>query len=101
MLKEKFFSRREFIKSVGVLGFGLAVGLDARASVVNVSKKAVLDLEINPFVIIDTAGNITIVNPRPDMGQGTFQSVPSLIAEELEVDLAVVKIIQSDGKSKY
>jgi isoquinoline 1-oxidoreductase beta subunit len=102
MLKEKFFSsRREFIKSVGVLGVGLAVGLDAKANVVNVSKKAVLELEINPFVIIDTAGNITIVNPRPDMGQGTFQSVPSLIAEELEVDLAAVKIVQSDGKSKY
>lgn len=102
-MKEKFRSgRREFIKSISALGVGLAIGLDAKANVVNVSEKpAIIDLEINPFVVIDTAGNITIVNPRPDMGQGTFQSVPSLIAEELEVDIATIKIVQSDGKSKY
>lgn len=101
-MSEKFIStRRNFLKITGVLGFGLAIGLDSKASPVKVSEKAALNLEMNPFIIIDTLGNVTIINPRPDMGQGTFQSVPSLIAEELEVDLASVKIIQSDGKSKY
>ena len=97
-------SRRNFIKTASVTGLGLIIGLDAKARAFNISGKHTpppLNFEINPFIIIDTHGNITIVNPRPDMGQGTLQSVPSLIAEELEVDLEKIKIIQSDGKSKY
>lgn len=62
---------------------------------------AVLRLEINPFIIIDTSGGITLVNPRPDMGQGSTQAVPSLLAEELEVSLDKVLIVQSDGMGKY
>jgi isoquinoline 1-oxidoreductase beta subunit len=46
-------------------------------------------------------GNITLVNPRPDMGQGSTQAVPSLLAEELEVSLEKVLIVQSDGMGKY
>ena len=70
------------------------------ASIVKLTEEA-LQLEINPFIIIDNLGNITLVNPRPDMGQGSTQAVPSLLAEELEVSLEKVKLIQSDGKSKY
>jgi isoquinoline 1-oxidoreductase beta subunit len=102
MLTEYKTSRRDFIKTAGLAGIGMAIGLDAKARPFNISNsRAALNLEINPFIIIGTDGNITIVNPRPDMGQGTMQSVPSLIAEELEVDFNQVRIVQSDGKSKY
>jgi isoquinoline 1-oxidoreductase beta subunit len=96
-------SRRDFLKAAGLTSFGLALGISAFSNDAIVKKitPAVLKLEINPFIIIDTAGNITIVNPRPDMGQGSTQAVPSLLAEELEVRLEQVKIVQSDGKGKY
>ncbi len=95
-------SRRNFIKTTGIIAFGLTIGLDAKAKAINISKGSVLSaVELSPFIIINTNGEITIINPRPDMGQGTFQSVPSLIAEELEVELEKIKIIQSDGKPKY
>lgn len=96
-------SRRNFLKHSGLVGLGLAVGLDAHAKAINISSHAAspLSLEINPFILIDTAGKITIINPRPDMGQGTLQSIPALIAEELEVSLDHINIVQSDGKSKY
>lgn len=96
-------SRRNFIKTTSITSLGLIIGLDSKAKAFNISEKNanILSLEISPFIIIDTQGKITIINPRPDMGQGTLQSVPSLIAEELEVALSQVKIIQSDGKSKY
>jgi isoquinoline 1-oxidoreductase beta subunit len=35
------------------------------------------------------------------MGQGSTQAVPSLLAEELEVSLEKVLIVQSDGMGKY
>ncbi|MFN4147913.1 MAG: molybdopterin cofactor-binding domain-containing protein, partial [Runella sp.] len=60
-----------------------------------------LALEINPFIVIEPTGKIILINPRPDMGQGSTQAVPSLLAEELEVRLDQVTIWQSDGKNKY
>ncbi len=95
--------RRDFLKSLGLAGIGLGIGIDGfskTASLVKV-EPAFFSLEINPFIIIDNTGKITLVNSRPDMGQGSTQAVPSLLAEELEVSLDQVTIIQSDGRSKY
>ncbi|PLK45664.1 molybdopterin cofactor-binding domain-containing protein [Emticicia sp. TH156] len=102
-MKNTSTTRRDFIKATGLTTFGLVLGVStfAKDAVVKKITPAVLSLEINPFIIIDTAGNITLVNPRPDMGQGSTQAVPSLLAEELEVSLDKVKIVQSDGKGKY
>lgn len=96
-------SRRSFLKATSLTTFGLALGVSSLAKDATIRKitPAILRLEINPFIIIDTAGNITLVNPRPDMGQGSTQAVPSLLAEELEVSLDKVLIVQSDGKDKY
>ena len=96
-------SRRDFLKVTGVTTLGLALGVSSFAKDAAVKRitPAIIKLEINPFIIIDTAGNITLVNPRPDMGQGSTQAVPSLLAEELEVSLDKVLIVQSDGKEKY
>ena len=96
-------NRREFLKKTGVAGFGLALGFQSVAGNDQVIKldQQVFIHELNPFIIIDTAGNITLVNSRPDMGQGSYQAVPSILAEELEVNLDQVKIIPSDGRAQY
>ncbi len=46
----------------------------------------------NAFLRIDRAGKVTFVMPVIEMGQGTYTSVPMLIAEELEVDVDKVAI---------
>jgi isoquinoline 1-oxidoreductase beta subunit len=96
-------NRRDFIKTSGLATLGLLIGLDVKANLLNLSSDnaAALPVEINPFILIGADNTITIINPRPCMGQGTIQSVPAMIAEELEVDMENVTIIQSDGKSKY
>jgi isoquinoline 1-oxidoreductase beta subunit len=104
MISGKFnTTRRDFIRTSGLATLGLLVGLDSRANVVIAMESSSFngDVEINPFILIGTDNTVTIINPRPCMGQGTIQSVPAMIAEELEVDLAEVTIIQSDGKGKY
>ncbi|MCG7858960.1 molybdopterin-dependent oxidoreductase, partial [Flavihumibacter sediminis] len=53
---------------------------------------------VTPFVLIDPKGGITIYNTKPELGQGTFQSIPSLIAEELDLTLDLVTIRQSGGQ---
>ena len=93
-------NRREFIKASGLTAMGLLIGFDARSNMIKRWEEQ-HPMEINPFILITPDNNITIINPRPCMGQGTIQAVPAMIAEELEVDLLQVNIIQSDGKSKY
>jgi len=99
-----YSTRRNFLKTTGLAGVGLMLGFSGFGKDVAVKKLAagpLLDLEINPFNLIKTDGSITLINPRPDMGQGSTQAAPSLIAEELEVRLEQVTLIQSDGRDKY
>lgn len=61
-----------------------------------------LGINLNAWISIDTSGKVTIINHRAEMGQGSFQAVPQIIAEELEVDLNEVSIVFAQGdQSKY
>ncbi|GAB3795753.1 xanthine dehydrogenase family protein molybdopterin-binding subunit [Spirosoma humi] len=97
-------SRRNFLKAAGLTGAAFALGLPAThvlaSPVLNLSSLPD-SVELTPYVLIEKSGRITIMNPRPEIGQGTYQSVPALIAEELEVSLDNVTIQQTGGESKY
>lgn len=97
-------NRRLFLKAAGLTGTSFLLGFTAQANgsafrVVN--PNTVLAFELNPFIIIDNAGGITLINHRPDMGQGSWQAVPTMIAEELEVSLDKITVKQSNGLRKY
>lgn len=47
------------------------------------------------FIRIDRDGVVTFIVHKVEMGQGTFTSIPMLLAEELDVDLAQVKLEQA------
>lgn len=96
--------RRDFLKVLGVTGAGLVLGLPsvlAEAGSVRNLSALPASVELTPFVIIEPSGQIILMNPRPEIGQGTYQSVPALIAEELEVSLDKVMIRQTGGESRY
>ncbi|OIN56538.1 xanthine dehydrogenase family protein molybdopterin-binding subunit [Arsenicibacter rosenii] len=100
--------RRSFLRAAGLTGAGLMLGFTTTAKgaaqLANLSSEeatAVLAFELHPFIVIDNAGNITLINHRPDMGQGSWQAVPTMVAEELEVSLDQIQIKQSDGLRKY
>src|SRR5437016_7376107 len=46
----------------------------------------------NAFIRIDRDGRVTLIMHKVEMGQGTYTSMPMLLAEELEVDLAQVQL---------
>jgi isoquinoline 1-oxidoreductase beta subunit len=60
-----------------------------------------LSQTLTPFVQIDKSGTITIYNPRPDMGQGSSQALPAIIAEELCVPFSSITIKQTEGEAKF
>ncbi len=98
--------RRDFIKLSAISGAFLAVGFvplgEKESKIVNLSKTATPGNELNPFVFIGTDGKVVLYNHRPEMGQGTFQAIPMIIAEELEVDINDIEIRQSPAdEHKY
>ncbi|HTF22270.1 MAG TPA: molybdopterin cofactor-binding domain-containing protein, partial [Chryseolinea sp.] len=93
-------SRRDFIRQSLALTTGLAIGF-SNDSYALLSRKQMTQYELTPFIIIDSDGIVTLVNTNPDMGQGSIQSIPTLIAEELEVDLDMVRIVSSNGDERY
>ena len=54
----------------------------------------------NAFIQIDTAGKVTLVIPKVEMGQGVYTSIPMLIAEELEVPLDTVTLDHAPPNEK-
>lgn len=98
-------SRRNFLKMAGVAGTGLCLAfcfpaLAKAAAIVNTSDAAVDDIEMNAWIHINTSGKVTIFSHRAEMGQGAYQAIPQIIAEELEVDLNAVNIVFAKGNRK-
>ena len=103
----KEVSRRDFLRLSGIAGVALCIGFYYPASaeeteMINASEAAASDIELNAWIHINTDGKVTIFNHRAEMGQGSYQSVPQIVAEELEVDLKDVNIVFAQGnKEKY
>jgi len=78
-------SRREFLQTSGALCIAFNLPEAKGASPAST-------LAPNAFVRIDSSGQVTVIVPYVEMGQGTYTSIPMLIAEELEVALASVRV---------
>lgn len=86
-------NRRDFLKTGAALGGGLLIGFYL-PGVVRFAKAAAIkeNFAPNAFIRIDHEGRVMLVMPYVEMGQGTYTSIPMLIAEELEVGLDQVRL---------
>lgn len=101
-------NRRKFIKVTGLAGAMLAVGFDTLALGSDKSTLKVLmpedlidGIQLNPYVTISETGQVTIMAHVPELGQGIFQGIPAIIAEELEVTMDQVTIVKASASRKY
>ncbi len=93
--------RRNFLKSTGLLAIGFSLPNFGEAKNLSKLTAEAIDLELSPYVLITKDNKISILCPRPDMGQGTTQSMPMLIAEELGVTMEQITVVFTNGASKY
>jgi isoquinoline 1-oxidoreductase beta subunit len=90
-------SRRDFLKAGAAAGGGLLLSfaLDCAEG-----DAAAGTFAPNAFIRIDRDGAVTLVMPQVEMGQGTYTSMPMLIAEELEVELSKVRLEHAPADDK-
>jgi len=98
--------RRHFLKAASLTGAAFALGLSStEAGVQNLSTvpgaAPAPSFGLTPYIQIEPSGRITLLNPVPEIGQGTYQSLPALMAEELGVSLDQVTIRQTNGDPQY
>ncbi|MBZ9655748.1 xanthine dehydrogenase family protein molybdopterin-binding subunit [Phyllobacterium lublinensis] len=90
-VSDRGLSRRHFLQAGAAAGGGLLLGLHLPFAVPD-ARAASHKFAPNAFIRIDTEGKIILTMPYVEMGQGTYTSVPMLIAEELEVELSQVQL---------
>ncbi len=84
-------SRRGFLSGSAGLTFAFAVGAKPGALVGEANAQT--SVAPNVWMTIATDGTITIVSPAAEMGQGSFTTLPAIIAEELDADWSKIKPI--------
>lgn len=90
----EFASRRGFLKVAGLIGGGLVIGSwSVVASAGELPQNP--SFVANAFIRINADSSVSLTIPKIEMGQGTYTSLPMLIAEELEIDLAAVSILHA------
>src|SRR4030095_13991842 len=93
-------SRRSFIKNAGGASVALWLGISAKGFAGKTPDIASAK-NFTPYILVESNGGITLYNTKPEMGQGTFQSIPALIAEEFEVSLDQVTIKLTKGEKEF
>lgn len=91
--------RRLFLKALSAAGGGLLLQVCIPAARARDATPAIA-WEANAMVRIGADGKVYMTMPYVEMGQGTYTSVPMLIAEELEVDLADVVLEHAGADDK-
>src|SRR6266404_6102022 len=93
-------SRRRFLTASAAVGGGLLIGFTAGPSIGVADAAAGPPFAPNAFIRIGSDGEIVLIMPYVEMGQGTYTSIPMLIAEELEVDLKQVRLEHAPPNEK-
>src|SRR4029078_2048751 len=88
-------TRREIFKSGGalVVCFSLA-GAFEQAVAQGAGAKAVALNEVGSFLGIEPKGIVTLYSGKVDLGTGVSTALPQIVAEELDVPLAAVRLGQ-------
>ncbi|WGD55171.1 xanthine dehydrogenase family protein molybdopterin-binding subunit [Bradyrhizobium sp. CB1650] len=98
MASDSNLSRRNFLIGSAAVSGGMMLSLAlpfGRSEAAGVE-----DFAPNAFIRIGSDGQVILTMPYVEMGQGTYTSIPMLIAEELEVGLNQVRLEHAPPNEK-
>src|SRR5256712_8606065 len=92
-------TRRDFLLGTGPLAvsFSLAPSLafPAGAQTAGTTKRVALD-QVDSFLALHKDGTVTMYTGKVDLGTGTRISLRQMVAEELDVALDKIKLVEGD-----
>ena len=88
-------SRRDLLKGGGALIVTFAFGSPIGETFAQGGKPLALT-EVDSFLAIDPSGAVTLYTGKVDLGTGVATALPQIVAEELDVPLNRIKLIQGD-----
>ena len=90
-------SRRGFLEmsAAAAFLFGFSVPLRATRAAADAATFAP-----NAFIRIDRQGEVTLIMPQVEMGQGTYTSISMILAEELDADWSRVRVEHAPADEK-
>src|SRR5215475_4985245 len=90
-------SRRDVLKGSGalVVSFSLTGAYDAVLAQGTTAKPLALT-EVDSFLAIDPKGVVTVYSGKVDLGTGVATALPQIVADELDVALSAIKLVQGD-----
>jgi len=95
-------SRRSVLRAGGafVVSIGMPVGFDTvlgiNASFAQGARPPLVPSELASYIAVNADGTISAFFGKMDMGQGLFVAIAQMVAEELDVPFAAVKVIMGD-----
>jgi isoquinoline 1-oxidoreductase subunit beta len=94
------FSRRYFLLAGAAAGGGLILSLSLPLDADAAQAANAGNFVPNAFIRIGSDGQIVLTMPYVEMGQGTYTSIPMLIAEELDLDLKQIQLEHAPPNEK-
>ena len=94
-------SRREFLQRTARLSGGLVLAMALPGLSSGSRAAAASSSQLNAWLRISSDDAITILVDRSEMGQGVYTALPTLLAEELELDPATIKIVAAPVGEPY
>jgi len=91
-------TRREFLQGTGLLVVSFSIpGLLRRADAQSATtgKTVALD-EVDAYLAIDARGGVTLYSGKVELGTGVSTALRQIVAEELDVALAGVALVEGD-----
>ena len=93
-------SRRRLLRVGAAAGGGLMLSLSLPFPSHRAEAAVADEFAPNAFIRIGSDGRIILIMPYVEMGQGTYTSIPMLIAEELDVNLKQVQLEHAPPNEK-
>jgi isoquinoline 1-oxidoreductase beta subunit len=93
-------SRRRLLQVGAAASGGLMLSLSLPLPERNGEAAAADEFAPNAFIRIGSDGQVVLIMPYVEMGQGTYTAIPMLIAEELDVNLQQVRLEHAPPNEK-
>ncbi|AFL50881.1 isoquinoline 1-oxidoreductase beta subunit [Sinorhizobium fredii] len=96
-------SRRQFLIGALATGTGLAIGfrlLSASPAAASETATTHGSHAFSPYLTIDGDGTVTVLSSQFEMGQGSYNGIATLVAEELDADWSTIDVKGAAGNIK-